>query len=110
MKRHAFTKRVARLIMWIDGSGWYPLLDYALRSTEEQQRLFEEGKSRCDGVNEISAHQYPDAGGRYAVDIYMHDGDFDIAKKRLYEQAHQFWEAMGGKPMLSWDIAHFEVE
>jgi hypothetical protein len=28
-----------------------------LRTKEEQQRLFKEGKSKCDGINNISKHQ-----------------------------------------------------
>jgi hypothetical protein len=85
------------------------LLDYALRSSEEQKRLFDEGKSKCDGINNYSAHQYGKMPGRFAIDLYIHDGDRDIGKQELYEKAHQYWSSIGGKPMLKWDQAHFEV-
>lgn len=109
MRKSNFTVNAAKLIMWIDKQGWYPLLDYALRSAEEQKRLYDDGKSKCDGINSYSAHQYGKMTGRYAVDIYIHDGDKDIGKRELYEKAHTYWDSLGGKPMLKWDLAHFEV-
>jgi len=109
MKKSDFTIKVAELILWIEKQGWYPLLDYALRSTEEQQRLFKEGKSKCDGVTNFSAHQYGKMPGRFAVDLYIHDGDKSIVKEDLYVKAHNYWTTLGGKPMLRWDQAHFEV-
>ena len=103
MNRAEFTIKVAQLILWIHWQGWYPLLDYVLRSTEEQQRLFKEGKSKCDGIKKRSRHQVA-----RAADIYIHDGDRNIWKRELYEKTHQFWELIGGKPMITWDLGHFE--
>lgn len=104
MDRPTFTIKIANLILWVVDQGWFPILDYALRSTEEQARLFKEGKSKCDGVNTLSNHQR----GK-AVDLYIHDGDNDIRKEEIYQKAHAKWEELGGKKMISWDLAHFEV-
>lgn len=109
MGKAEFTVMVGQLILWLDNEGLFPLLDYAFRSAGEQNRLYDEGKSKCDGIKNISAHQYRDAGGRYAVDIYIHDGDGDIGKREPYERAHDYWSTMGGKPMIKWDWGHFEV-
>jgi uncharacterized protein YcbK (DUF882 family) len=103
MKRTDFTVKIAELILWISHQGWYAILDYGLRSEEEQQRLFKAGKSKCDGIQKKSQHQRG-----LAEDIYIHDGDNNIEKRELYEKAHQFWETLGGEPMISWDQGHFE--
>jgi len=109
MRKSDFTIMVAKLILHIAYKGWYPLLDYAKRSRFEQKRLYDLGKSKCDGTRIISAHQYEDAGGRYAVDIYIHDGDYDINNAQLYKEAHEFWSSLGGDDMIEWDMAHFEA-
>lgn len=109
MRKSDFTVSVAKLILWVEKQGWYPLLDYALRSTEEQQRMYANKLSKCDGITTFSAHQYGRMPGRYAVDLYIHDGDKNISKEDIYEKAHDYWSALGGKPMIKWDQAHFEV-
>ena len=109
MKKSDFTIKVAQLIFWVGKKDWYPLLDYAYRSSEEQTLLYDAKKSKCDGITSYSAHQYGKMPGRFAVDIYIHDGDRNIGKRELYEEAHKYWSSLGGKPMISWDINHFEV-
>jgi hypothetical protein len=109
VKRAEFTCKVADLILWILSQGWGPLLDYALRSAEEQQRLFAAGKSKCDGVYTLSGHQYGAISGRFAVDIYIRDAASSTENRDLYEKAHQYWESLGGRPMIEWDLDHFEV-
>ncbi len=115
MKRHEFSQMVSMLLAWIDSKGWYALISYAERSREEQKRLFQANKTKCDGEIKISAHQYQDAGGKYAIDIYIHDGDGNIQKKQLYLEAHQYWDMLDGipmddGPMIEWDWAHFEAQ
>lgn len=112
MKREDFTVNIAKLIMWIKDQGWYCLLDFGLRSAEEQHRLFLAGASRDDGIKNISQHQR----GK-AEDIYIHNGDGNINKKEYYDKAHAFWTSLGGDPMINigtaeqpkWDMGHFQV-
>jgi hypothetical protein len=101
--RTQFTIRIAKLIFWVESKGWFPILDYVLRSKEEQRRLFNLDLSKCDGEKKKSKHQTG-----HAADLYIHDGDKNIQKKALYKEAHEFWETLGGKPMIEWDQAHFE--
>lgn len=106
MTRTEFTANVTKLLHHMITDGLRPALDWVKRSTEEQQKLFKEGKSKLDGVHKRSAHQ----SGK-AVDILLFDSagvlidhwPEDVAKK-----FHSWWEAWGGKPMISWDVGHFE--
>jgi len=65
-------------------------------------------------VNKISAHQ----NGK-AVDLILigkrPDGVLDQLDPRIvcpveWSTIRKWWEDMGGKPMLSWDPNHFEVQ
>lgn len=104
MTRIEFTTKIVKLLYEMLTSGEQFVIDYVLRSTEEQNRLFKEGKSKCDGINKKSAHQ----SGR-AMDLYFIDskGNLDFNTDK-YEKWHKRWEEMGGKPMISWDKGHFE--
>jgi hypothetical protein len=106
MPRSDFTCCVGDLIAWIRNQGWEPVLCMAERSREEQARLFALGKSKLDGVKKIGAHQYQDAGGRYAVDILIFGND----GKMPYVEAHKYWESIGGSPVIDWDQNHFEMD
>jgi len=108
VKKSEFTVMVGRLILWIDSKGWYPLLDYAKRSRWEQNKLYLEGKSKCDGVTRISRHQYGDIEG-FAVDIIIMDENNNLWNKSTYDEAHEYWCSLGGESMLKWDWAHWEV-
>lgn len=111
MNRREFTKRIATLILRMIEDGNQPVLDYVLRSTEEQQRLYADGKTKCDGVKILSKHQ-----GALAADIYFvldNDGtpliDFNADRTAdLHRKYHDIWETMGGKPMIEWDKDHYE--
>jgi hypothetical protein len=82
-----------------------PILDYLKRSPEEQNRLFKEGKSKCDGYEKVSRHQ----SGK-AADIYFLNEDCSgLADPiRGWEYWHNYWEKLGGRPMIIWDKGHFE--
>ena len=104
--RREFTKKIAELIIQMCKEKEQPILDYALRSAEEQNRLFKAGKSKCDGYQKISAHQR----GK-AMDIYFYNekqGILDFTTKEKYKRWHKKWEEKGGKPMIEWDVGHFE--
>ncbi len=104
-KRVEFFHKLCTLQNRMILDGETPILDFVKRSTEEQQRLFALGKSKKDGVRTISKHQIG-----LAADIYL------IIEEKLLEwpkdkalKYHTFWETLGGKPMISWDLGHFEM-
>lgn len=106
MSRVQFTKLVCKLIaaMFLDNE--HPLIDFVKRSDQEQMRLFLEKRSKCDGVEIKSKHQF----GR-AADIYFLDDDEAkmVDPKKGWEYWHEYWEKLGGKPIIEWDKVHFEV-
>jgi hypothetical protein len=96
--------------MVFDGNS--PVIDYALRSSEEQQRLFKQGLSKCDGVTKLSNHQRGLAADIYFV-VTKPDGtiftDYDF--KETFDLAmkyHDIWVEMGGNKVISWDLPHFD--
>lgn len=108
MNRIEFSKRITQLLNEMLQAGENFIIDYVYRSAEEQKRLFEQGKSKCDGYRIKSAHQE----GR-AMDIYFltitDDGYVIDQNGKKYEKWHKIWEEKyGGKPMISWDKGHFE--
>jgi len=103
MTRVEFSKCIVQLMNLMIDEGEDFLIDYCLRSAEEQNRLFKAGKSKCDGYKIKSRHQL----GK-AVDIYfVKDGRLNFDRKK-YEFWHWKWECMGGRKMISWDTGHWE--
>ncbi len=103
MNRVEFTKALNILLMKMFEANEKVLIDYVKRSDEEQLRLFQQGKSKCNGTKNRSAHQ----DGK-AVDIYfMVNGG--IGNPKLgYNYWHSEWCFLNGKPMIEWDKGHFE--
>lgn len=107
MNRREFTKKISRLILQMVNDGEHPIFDYCLRSSEEQNRLFEKKLSKCDGYKKKSNHQL----GR-AMDIYLTDKNGNALwewndKKALYW--HSVWaKNYGGSPIIRWDAGHFQ--
>ena len=105
MKRIEFTHMVELLLHQASMLRPYePIIDYCKRSAEEQKMLYKKGLSQLDGYKKVSKHQ----SGK-AIDIYLVRGGKISWAKWRYEVLHDYWVKIGGKPMLSWDIAHFEV-
>lgn len=104
--RRKFTEMVAELIIESRRRGYEPFIDYVLRSAEEQNRLYREGKSKCDGYNKKSRHQ-----NAKAVDIYFFDSKAGkvLWESPIYAEMHEYWEELGGDPMIKWDQGHFQV-
>jgi len=91
----------------MDASKDTPILDFVKRSTEEQKRLFDAGRSKCDGTNNISRHQVGLAADIYLLDEFGKLIDWStIPKKAAYY--HEFWETLGGNKVIPWDLGHFE--
>lgn len=104
-RRIEHTRRISQLVNEMFSAGEQPIYDYMKRSAAEQRRLFEEGKSKCDGIKRVSKHQQ----GR-ATDIYFvsDDGLRLVDPTRGWGYWHQRWEDLGGAPMIDWDKGHFE--
>jgi len=108
MLQSDFTRKLAFLIIRMRQEGENPILDYVMRDAKTQNRLFREGKSKCDGYKKKSQHQRRKAGDIYLTTskgkpIYVWD-----KKKAIYW--HKVWEeGFGGRPIIKWDHPHFEV-
>lgn len=103
MDRIEFTRKISELLICMFDEGESPILDYVKRSAQEQNRLYKEGKSRCDGFEITSAHQY----GKAADIYFIREGKLADPLKG-WEYWHRKWEEMGGRPMIWWDRGHFE--
>ena len=107
-KRIAFFQMACKLgdYAWLKNIRIMPTALY--RTAEEQKRLFDEGKSKCDGTKNVSKHQ------RWrAVDIVIVDADGEcIWATPEYAVLGKFWESLGGTWGGSWagfpDQYHFE--
>ena len=103
MNRVEFTRKITELIQLMVLEDEQPIIDYVKRSDEEQMHLYQEGKSKCDGVTNRSRHQ-----DGAAADIYF------VQKGKLVEPRaghiywHKQWETKGGQPMITWDKGHYE--
>lgn len=119
MTRVEFTEKIVFLLSQMVAQAEKPIIDYVLRSTEEQQRLFAKGRvnnggqwqivnknevvTYCDGITKPSKHN-----SATAMDIYfIVDGKMDFSKDR-YIKWHKQWESMGGRAMLDFDMPHYE--
>ena len=103
MTRIEFSKRIVELLHTMTLEEEDYIIDYVKRSDEEQIHLYQEGKSKCDGIHDRSAHQ----DGK-AMDIYWVKEGKLISPKAGWEYWHKLWVKRGGKPEISWDRGHFE--
>jgi len=108
MTRREFTRKICELIYEMVQAGHNPILDYAMRSSSEQRKLYDEGLSKCDGTKILSAHQKGTA-----ADIYLVQTEPEI--KIIFEWNkdkaifwHNTWTRKGGKAAIPWDLGHFE--
>ncbi len=117
MNRVEFTHKINNLIAGMILEGENPIIDFVKRSDEEQHRLWKIGRddkgnrigmtvTNCDGYTVRSAHQ----SGK-AMDIYFLGDDFCdmIEPKKGWHYWHDLWESKGGKPVIAWDLGHFEA-
>ncbi len=105
--RQQFTEMVAILLTEMIKQGEKPVIDFVLRSASEQQRLFNAGKSKLDGINKKSKHQV----GK-AVDIYLSNPDGSVQfvwDRDKAEKWHKVWKELGGASMIVWDLGHYEI-
>jgi hypothetical protein len=111
MKRVEFAKKFFILTSHMVEDGVDYVIDYVLRSQEEQKRLFDKGLSKCDGFKILSAHQKG-----LAVDIYfVVNGKIDFGftsqeAKDYSKKYHDIWASMGGQPVIEWDHCHYSLK
>lgn len=106
MDRQEFTNNISMFLQHLIVLGEQPVIDFVLRSAEEQNRLFKQGLSKCDGYEKKSKHQFG-----ISADLYLTDENGNIQfewNKEKAEKYHKIWEDYGGKPMIEWDRGHFE--
>ena len=92
--------------------GNQPIIDYCLRSQEEQEMLFKQGVTKDDGITHVSAHQKALAADIYFV-VPEFDGtvfiDFDCSyTEELQRKYHDLWVSWGGRPIIEWDKDHYQ--
>ena len=79
-----------------------------IRTAEEQNKLFKDGKSKCDGYIKISFHQKARARDL----VIIKDGKATWKHTPEYDKLGEIWESMGGKWGGSFkgfkDIFHFQ--
>lgn len=110
MNRIDFSRRLTVLLNEMMSDGIQYILDYLLRSEQEQKRLFDAGLSKCDGKNKVSRHQTGKAIDIYFVINGNIDFDFKTEQAQVYtKKYHDFWAKLGGNPMIDWDKCHYEV-
>ena len=114
MRRHEFTYKINQLLWMMICAGERPVLDFGLRSTGEQNRLYRRGKSLCDGYIRKSRHQRG-----LAEDIYL-TGENGRTQYAWDREKAIFWHeqalGLGLRPMVWWtrggktvyDYCHFE--
>lgn len=101
--RTEFTKTITQLLLFMILEGETPIIDYVKRHDKTQKILFDEGKSKCDGVNKVSRHQRG-----MAMDIYFLEDSRLVPPHKGFDYWHRRWEEMGGEPAIEWDQGHFE--
>ena len=86
------------------------IIDYVLRSKEEQKRLFDKGLSKCDGTIKMSDHQKAQAVDIYFVVNDKIDFGFESPEAKDYaKKYHDLWVEMGGQPVIIWDLCHYSL-
>ena len=104
MNRIQFTKNLCLFTLEMIKAGERPIFNEIKRETIQQVYYFLTKLSKCDGINKRSKHQ-----DGLACDIFFVDenGNLDWTRAR-YEKWHKRWEKLGGKPIIHWDLPHFE--
>lgn len=93
-KRALFTRNLARLLLYAEGLGFYPVIDQARRCDD------------CPIGHPNSTHK---AG--LAADILLYDRDFNwLPDPENYVLLHDFWDTLGGAERIANDMNHFSIE
>lgn len=100
--------RVMKLLLYLISEGENFTIGDAFRSREEQNRLFklDPPVTKCDGFIRRSRHQ-----DKLAIDILFFSPEGQYMRKAPEDKVkkyHDYWSAIGGRPLIAWDPCHFE--
>ena len=118
MNRRDFTLLISQQILFaaklLQPLGMAIQLDWTMRSAYDQYRMFQAGRSKCDGTIKISRHQEGKAADLLLIGPNK-KGTLDLLDPRLvcpevWGEIRQNWRMLGGEDMLSWDPCHFEIK
>lgn len=114
-QRLIFFRDICELILWAETEHIYLLPISFYRTAEEQNRLFKEGRSKCDGYKKKSKHQYWLAIDFVVMDLKTEELIWKCDKKNSkdpYVKCGEFWEReghkWGGNFKTIFDPYHFE--
>ena len=118
LNRRDFSIMLANQILFMASAleplGMGPQVDWLMRSLYDQQQMYLQGLSKCDGISKVSAHQKGMAadilviGRNPAGKLAMMDPRKDCPE--VWRQIRAHWVEMGGEPEIEWDPAHHEVK
>ena len=80
------------------------------RGEMQQYFYYLSGRSRCNGITNRSNHQDPTRAAD--LDFYDENGRYFYPDNSpdVYLDEHHIWQSnYGGKPVISWDLRHFEI-
>jgi len=107
--RAIFNMKFALLTIYANIEGIDFIVTSYSRTAQEQNILFKQGKSLCDGYEKISYHQKDRARD---IVLITPENDLIWARTPEYEKLGAFWKAIGGRWGGDWeslnDIYHFE--
>mgnify|MGYP001282421938 FL=1 len=116
--RRDFTIMLGNQILFMASAleplGMGPQVDWLMRSLYDQQQMYLQGLSKCDGISKVSAHQKGMAadilviGRNPAGKLAMMDPRKDCPE--VWRQIRAHWVEMGGEPEIEWDRFHHEVK
>lgn len=104
-KQWLFMELLPKLINKMLEEGFHPVIGYAYRDQETQNRLFDQGKS----ATKTSNHQRC-----LAIDIELFDSDGDYrTDKEAHEQFGEYWKSLhsdcGWGGDFGWDANHYSI-
>ena len=107
-RRIIFFNKFAVLTSLAAASGINFMVTCFYRTAKEQKKLFDEGKSQCDGVTKKSSHQK-----WLAIDlVIIKDGVLQWDRIHEYDTLGSIWKTLGGIWGGSWqsidDPYHFQ--
>jgi hypothetical protein len=108
MTKREFTNKITQLIREMIDAGEEPIIDYAMRSPEEQNRLWKAGKSACDGYVIKSRHNQG-----LAMDIYLvkdNKAQYEWDRDKAIKWHNRFMEITGAESWIEWDPPHFSSD
>lgn len=106
-----FARAFGRLIQFACSRGINVTVFFMYRTADQQRKLFNEGKSKCDGYHNLSPHQE----GRAADIVVSNEKGLVWDHIDEYDKLAEYWKGLGSQYIwggdfeFADDIYHFEV-